>query len=659
MYLGKSDVNTFEKGTTREILATNGRRGYAFTTVIGVNTRREHGLLVVPPEGNGEHQVLVSKLDETVVAGGRRFLLSTNQYRDMVYPDGFRYIQEYSAHPLPSILFVIHSVFIRKTIFMVPDHPQTVIKYEILSSPERIQIELRPLLAHRQRDFPGESQAGEVFSVQETENRVLAIEGRGARTFLGTTAGDWFLKELWFEGLLYGGNTLHDHDTEDLWSPGYLTLDAEAGESVFVVLSNTPLTEEVTEALCRQWERDAASPYGRGFPRTDQDFPLAAARELAHTATSLVMPGGPSGPPAILSGYPSVRERARDTFIALPGLTLASGRTGIAGAVLDRWLQIAERCGGIMPGEILPDGTPIFGPVDAGLWFFYALDKYCHHVGSFDKIRLHWNALKVLAERYTVGIPALDVACDQDGFLFITSVNPIRHWMSGIVAGEPVVSRRGALVEVNALWYNALRALEHFADIVEDSMGAKIFGQQADRIRTVFTKKFLYPSGGYLYDWIDGEERDEAIRPNQILAISLPSSPLEPEVGRSVLEICWNELYTTYGLRTLDAHAGKYKGRSEGRWDQRRKAWYRGMAWPWLLGQFVSAFLRYNPDRGDMGAVFLRPFSALGRSGGLGSVAELFDGSMPYEPHGDVVSAISVGEILRVLDEDFCRSGRI
>jgi len=192
--------------------------------------------------------------------------------------------------------------------------------------------------------------------------------------------------------------------------------------------------------------------------------------------------------------------------------------------------------------------------------------------------------------------------------------------------------------------------MERFADIVEDRRSARRFGEGADAVRESFTKIFFNTAQGSLFDWVDGDERDDDIRPNQLLAVSLPCSPLEPEIGRSVLEVCWNGLYTTYGLRTLDAHSGKYKGRCEGRPDQRRKAWYRGMAWPWLLGQFVSAFLRYNPHQIDLGALFLRPF--LHRPGGLGGVAELFDGSMPYDPHGDADSAMSVGEILRVMEED-------
>ena len=171
-------------------------------------------------------------------------------------------------------------------------------------------------------------------------------------------------------------------------------------------------------------------------------------------------------------------------------------------------------------------------------------------------------------------------------------------------------------------------------------------------VREAFIKTFWNPDGGYLYDSVDREKKDAVIRPNQVLAVSLPSSPLPPEMGRSVVETCWNELVTTYGLRTLDPHHDKYKGRFEGRTDQKQKARFRGMAWPWLLGQFVTAYMRYNPKRNDIAWCFIRPFTAHLRQGCLGGIAEVFDGSMPYLPHGDVLSAASMGEILRVMEED-------
>ena len=223
--------------------------------------------------------------------------------------------------------------------------------------------------------------------------------------------------------------------------------------------------------------------------------------------------------------------------------------------------------------------------------------------------------------------------------------------MDGDIDGKPIVARKGKLVEVNALWYNSPRAMEQYSEILGRDRECKEYGSLAERSRKSFQDLF-WCDKGYLFDWVDDKRREESVRCNQILAVSLPASVMDPERGRSIVETCWNELYTTFGLRTLDPHHEKYKGRCEGRIDQREKARFMGMAWPWLLGQFITAYLRYNPDRKDIGWCFLRPFLSHLRKGCLGGVAEIFDGSMPYKPHGDALYSPSVSELLRVIGED-------
>ena len=226
--------------------------------------------------------------------------------------------------------------------------------------------------------------------------------------------------------------------------------------------------------------------------------------------------------------------------------------------------------------------------------------------------------------------------------------------MNAVAGDEVVVPRKGYLVEVNALWYNALKCAEKYALECGCADSAKKFGEAAEKCAKSFNDTFWSFDMKGLYDSVDPEtfKNDGTIRPNQILAASLPFSPLSPDAAQNVVRLCWNELYTTYGLRTLDPRHDKFKGRSEGRLDQRLKARYRGMAWTWLLGQFITAYLKNNPSRKDLGWVFIRPFNSHLRHGCLGGVAELFDGMMPYRPHGDVLSAVSLGELLRVLHEN-------
>ncbi|MDK2845930.1 MAG: hypothetical protein PWR18_532 [Synergistales bacterium] len=650
MYLGKADVNTFEKGAGREFLVSNGQGGYGFSTVVGANTRREHGLLVVRKDRSALSTVLVSKVEETLFTRGKKYQLSTNQYKDVVYPDGFRYIQEYESYPLPSTLFVIHSTLLKKTVFMPRDSQSTVIRYELLASPESVQIEIRPLCAHRGVSTVNRKDTlGDAFQA-EIRDRVMSVNGNGFQSHIYGTHGEWEYKPLWFENVFYAQDECGQQDRlEDLWSPGVLALDMSEGDIVYLVAGSDPVTME-PDALERmgretiQWIKN----------RTHDSRIVEKAQFTSELLQSAMhcFAKDTEGKPAILTGYPSARESARDTFVSLPGLSITSGKIETAVRILENWLERSKCNNGIMPSEIDPaTGKCSTTAVDCGLWFIYAVDKVAEAAESIELVERWWQDLKALVERYMKPVPELDLCCDTDGLLSVSSDNPQRHWMNGSVNGKPVVSRKGKLVEVNSLWYYALRKMEHFSELLGDADAQKTFGDLAESVRESFVKVF-WSDKGYLKDWVDGENADDALRCNQILAVSLPVSPLDPELGRSITETCWRELYTTYGLRTLDARHDKYKGRCEGRIDQREKARFRGMAWPWLLGQFITAFLKFNPDRQDLAWCFVRPFKAHIRHGCLGGIAQNFDGSMPYCAHGDALSAMSVGEILRVIDED-------
>ena len=649
MYLGKADVNTYEKGSSREFLTTNGWGGFGFSTVIGANTRREHGLLVVKKSGEEAFpDVLISKVDETVISKGKKYHLSTNRYTDVIYPDGYRYLQEYQAEPLPGMLFVIHSVFLRKTIFMPRNLPLTVIKYELLSSPESVRLEIRPLAAHRGVDrlFPEKDGSG--FESSFTRNSVM-IQGRGLQSYFSFNRGDWRSKPLWFENLIYEHDDCDKPGTDSLWSPGVLSMEMTEGDSVYVVLGAESVQHDHESLAAMENETR------RFFQESLSESPLVRktpmVRDLLHSASHCLSEMNGKRP-KVFSGYPSVRESARETFVSVPGLLLVTGRKGFAERLLKVWLDRAAGNGHVMPSKVNPHtGDLETRACDTGLWFFYALDKFCEQSGQVELVRENWSDLAAILENYRKGIPGIGISMDRDCLLELRSDDPGSNWMDGETDGRPIVERRGKLVEVNALWYNSLRAMEKYSELIGRDSDSRDYGAVAEECRRNFQKIF-WSEKGYLFDWVDGGTRDESVRCNQILAVSLPATVMDPERGRSVVETCWNELYTTFGLRTLDPHHEKYKGRCEGRIDQREKARFMGMAWPWLLGQFITAYLRYNPDRKDIAWCFLRPFLSHLRKGCLGGVAEIFDGSMPYKPHGDALYSPSVSELLRVIGED-------
>ena len=662
MYLGKADVNTYDKGSEREFLVSNGSGNYGSSTVIGANTRRGHGLLVARTKRAAQHTVLVSKIEETLYAHNKKYQLSTNRYKDLIYPDGYRYLQEYQGTPVPSMLFVIHSIFLKKSIFMPQNMNCAIVKYELLASPETLCMDLRPLFAHR---LNNEIQSGDekaVFSSTRSASDIISVRGRECLSHVSFTAGapesvSWSEKPLWFENIIYEREGQPDKPALDsLWSPGYGSVSLKQGECVYVVLSEEPISYGIDEI--RALEEETINHLNEYVEKSALPREYNVVRDMIHSSYNLVADSS-DVPPAIFSGFPSVEERARDTFISLPGLTLATGRQDVARGILAKWFGAAASGDFVMPGSIEYPNTPVFDEIDAGLWFLYAADKYGRAAGYGNHIE-NADALISLADKYLEGPEKLGVVMDAETKLLkYFNHDTTWHWMSGNAGGEPLADRKGYLVEINALWYNALCVMENITRLAGKTDDADRYAKLSAECRESFVKVFWNEACHYLYDWVDPHtnKKDDAIRPNAILAASLPYPVLGDELGRQVLKTCWNELYTTYGLRTLDPHHDKFKGRAEGRPDQKKKARVRGMAWPWLLGQFISAFLRYNPDSMDIGWSFIRPFTSHLRRGCMGGVAEYFDGVMPYRPNGDVLSAISLGELLRVLHESLKFSG--
>lgn len=651
MYLGKADVNTYDRGAGREFLVSNGRGSYGFSTVIGANTRREHGLLVVRPDGETQHSVLVSKIEETLFDKKKKYQLSTNRYKDLVYPDGYRYLQEYQGNPFPGMLFVIHGILLKKSIFMPQGKSCTILKYELLAAPDKVRLDLRPLFAHRlNSEVCNEADKEEFSATQEASS--VGVKGRRHESFCFATSGSWTLKSLWFENLIYEQDDIPEGPSVDhLWSPGFVTNEIAEGDVVYVVLSETPVAFTMEELAAM--EKESADRFENILEQANLPALSSAEQDMIASSYHLIDDSeAPVSP--IYTGYPSVEFKARDTFVSLPGLTLATGREDVAERTLKFWSDICAENGWVMPERITPDKTHEIEGVDNGLWFVYAADKYMSHTGPEKKHEELWNAVKSVIERYEAGIAALDVTLDENALLYLNTNAPARHWMNAVAGNEIVVDRKGFLVEVNALWYNALKIAEKYAVIYNDGTAQKKYSELAGRCADSFREVFWNENIKGLYDWVDtaADEADTAIRPNQILAVSLPFSPLTDDMASGVVRICWNELYTTYGLRTLDPRQDKFKGRSEGRLDQRMKARFRGMAWPWLLGEFITAYLKLNPARQDLGWIFMRPFNSHIRHRCLGGIAECFDGMMPYRPHGDVLSAMALGELLRVLHEN-------
>ncbi|MDR2780013.1 MAG: amylo-alpha-1,6-glucosidase, partial [Synergistaceae bacterium] len=399
MYLGKADVNTYDKGAEREFLVSNGAGSYGYSTVIGANTRSEHGLLVIRPINAKTHTVLISKLEETLHAGNKKYSLSTNRYKDLIYPDGFRYLQEYQGTPNPDMLFVIHSVFLRKSIFMPINGTCTIVRYELLESPETVKIDIRPLFAHRENNAVCTEKSGSGFEYARS-GYMINVSGRGHVSHVSFTgedgSGHWSDKPMWFENLVYEKDAETDKPVLDsLWSPGYVTVEMRRGSVFYEVMSEEPLSYSMDEleALLRETVEKQRSFADGVSINTNYRIGHDMVQSSFHLVTE-----NKGASPAIISGFPSVQFRARDTFIALPGLTLATGRHETARGILENWLEYAGESG-IVPSRINPGGEVVKGDIDSGLWFLYAVEKYTKSAGS-DFARSKFKELSALLDKY-------------------------------------------------------------------------------------------------------------------------------------------------------------------------------------------------------------------------------------------------------------------
>ncbi len=657
MYLGKHDLNSYEKGIENEYLINNRSWEFSSGSILGTNTRKEHGLLVSAKNKCGDGIIYISKTDEIVAVGSKKYNLSTNRYRDSVYPDGYRYLQEFYTNPFPVFTYVLHSSIIKKTIFMTSKLRGVVCKYEIVSSPSDISFFVRPLMAHRSIKSTQTSEDFNDFECEITGKEGIVILGNEEKTYLNIKNSSWINSPMMYDNIVYEKDEKDGRASLDcFWSPGAFEVNVKEGDVFFFIASMDPLNISFEDM--NRLENKSKIYINEHCPSINKKPLNEMTKGLFLSTFNLVVSDPSKGSPSVLTGYPSLRETAFSTFVAFPGLLLSTERYDVADRLLDKWIILTRDNDGVVPASTEPGFSEVPSG-DSGLWMIYALGKYIDRIGSFDKIKLYWQDLCLIMSRFLEKCEKTGLFQDSSGLIGLINDKSRSDWMSERYGDGFIVDRNGFLVETNALFFNALKVMEYFSLELKDKSAYVEYKENANLVLNSYQNYFWNDHKNCLFDWFTPSERGDEIRPNQILAASLPYTPLEPEKGRAVVKTCWDFLYTTFGLRTLDPQDEKFKGRFEGHADQRQKARFRGMAWPWLLAHFITAFMRYYPQKSDIALTFTRPFASHLVHGCLGGVAEIFDGAMPYDPHGDFLSAVSVGEILRVLDEDLLEFDRI
>ncbi len=661
------DAGALSWSDEREWLCTNGLGGYAFSPLCGINRRRYHGLLVAAfsPE---DRRVLVSKIDEELAAGSGEYRLYANQYWDEKPPEQPFYLKGFSYSPLPELAYVIPGIgTVRKTVFMPHGENCTLVKYEIAAK-RGARFNANVLATSRDHNWvlrePGWSFACE----KEGELLTLTPGHPDPPTIcMGSTLGSVSAGPAGLvRGLFYGKEKERGYDClEGVFSAGHI--EAEIGKkrrrTEFYVAMAADMSREKALWMCEDALASAKALEKREIRRkkglADRFYKIsglkrsAAVTRLAHASDDfLASRGGRAG---IIAGYPWFGEWGRDSLISLPGLCLATGRKLDSECVLAGLVADAEGCR--IPNCFT--GGKNLNSADASLWLFWAVEKHLKQGGADFVRRRLWEFMKAAVDAYMGAV-------DSDGLLDIESARP-QTWMDAVVDGDAVTPRSGKAVEMQALWFNALKVFSSLAvDFYEDTL-AESAEKAADACKKGFNEKFWNEKRGYLYDCISGgtddvsaagrraERKDASIRPNALLAISMPFPILDSgkyngvERGKwkSVVDVAKLELLTPFGLRSLAPSEPGYKGSAHGNQRERDLAYHQGSVWPWLFGPFCDAHRRAYPEKGV--SKFIEPLVERHLTASGIGVSEVFDGDSPHLAEGCPTQAWSVAELLRVI----------
>jgi predicted glycogen debranching enzyme len=642
----------FDALLEREWLATNGLGGFASSTIPGLNTRKYHGLLVAALAPPGRRMVLLSRVEETVTDNGWPFALASNEYPAAIYPQGHQLLRAFAAEPYPRWGYQADEWTLEKSLRLVHGQNTVCLTYTLLAARRPVDLELRPLFALRpihslmyqwngKLDAASASQGAaskqhhRVPPTVHTPEVFFAHDGR-----FDAHHASWYLNTIYRRETERGYSGL-----EDLWNPGIVRWTLVPGQSVHFVCSTDPIDLEHTlETLNSSATTGVQHVLTTRAVETPQDVFVRAAERFIPA---------PSAPAPMVSGFPWAPASGRDGLIALPGLLLVTGRFAEAKALLQS--MAADLDNGLLPSEYPEDRSPpIYNGVDTSLWFIHAVWQYLRYSGDEQTAERLLDPVLEIIESYQHGA-GLGIHADQEGLISSHAPGIGTTWMDARAGDWVVTPRAGKAVEINALWYNALSAAAELCEHAGRHARAEDLLRRAATVRESFNRRFWNADCGCCFDVIDDNRLDASIRPNQLLAISLPFAVLAPEHHAAVLETVHKQLLTPLGLRTLAPGEPNYHGRYGGDVVSRDRAYHQGSAFPWLLGPWVSAYVRVlgrsQSVRSDA-MNFLQPCLDHINSNGLGQLCELFDGDPPHRGGGLIASAPAVGELLRCYVED-------
>lgn len=634
----KTQMTNLQDSLFKELLITNRSGAYCSTTLVGCNIRKYHGLLVVPvPEIDDENHVLLSSLDETVIQHGAEFNLGLHKYQGENYsPKGHKYIVSFEWEKVPTWVYRIGGVLLKKEIAYDTTTFRLYIRYTLLDAHSATTLRLKPFLAFRSvRQWTHENGAANTgFEAVENGIRMCLYQGYPDLYMQLNHKAEWHHQPDWYRGLDYPKERERGYDSsEDLMVPGYFEMPIKKGESIIFTAS---LASVAPRQMGKLMDAEIAALDSR-------DSFYHCLVNAAHQFK--VQKDGEN---YLLAGYPWFKCRARDMFIAMPGITLSIGEV----EMYEKYMETAAKAiRSYINKEPLSVAIYEMEQPDTLLWAIWCIQQYGKYVSRQKCNELYGDLLREMIKFIRDGKHS-NLFLHDNGLLYSNGRDRAVTWMNAQSNGRPITPRSGYIVEFNALWYNALKFYEQILSEnggEENKALAAQFAAEAEKTARSFKEVFLNEYG-YLLDYVDGQMMDWSVRPNQLFAIALDFSPLDMKERKSVLDICTKELVTPKGIRSLSPKSGGYNPMYIGRQEQRDFAYHQGTAWPWLTGFYLEAYLRVY----RMSGVNYIERQLIGFEEELfyhcvGTIPELFDGNPRFSGRGAISFAMNVSGILRAI----------
>lgn len=630
-------MTNLQESLHRELLRTNRSGAYSCSTMVDCNTRKYHGLLVVPvPELDDDNHVLLSSLDVTVIQHGAEFNLGLHKYQGNNYsPKGHKYIREFNCDKVPTTLYRVGGVLLKKEVVFQHYEDRIMIRYTLVEAHSQTTLRFRPFLAFRSvRQFTHENMAAS-RDYQEVTNGIKTrmYAGYPELYMQFSKKNEFVFQPDWYRGVEYMKEQERGYaSNEDLYVPGYFEMDIKKGESIVFVGSTSPTHTGRLKALFDKEVED----------RTPRDNFLHCLINAAHQFHKR---GKTDSERYLLAGYPWFKSRARDTFIALPGLTLDIDEQDYFELVMN---TAARGLDEFMADKHLTVDIAEIEQPDVLLWAVWTVQQYAKHAGKERCRELYGGLVRRIVE-FIIDGGHPNLRLDDNGMLYTNGRDKAVTWMNSTANGKPVVPRTGYIVEFNSLWYNALKFAASFALDEGDTGFAEQLEQRADLCKDSFVATFLNEYG-YLLDYVDGNMMDWSVRPNMIFAAAFDYSPLNQDQKKSILDVCTRELLTPKGLRSLSPKSSGYNPMYVGQQAQRDYAYHQGTAWPWLDGFYMEACLKlYKRTRLSFIERQMVGYEDEMTCHTLGTISELFDGNPPFHGRGAMSFAMNVAAILHIV----------